>query len=345
MHHDWRASEAGGKLLGMLKTNSFSRGVLFTTEPMVVRALAAELRHDPERARTILGRAVGVDLASLTEIHCESSDHGNLDIITTFGVETVGIEAKIAARVSLEQLLKEAATVTHLVLLVKDEVDVPQEAKRLRNISVCTWRDLLDGLVEARVTIDDVDAINDFKRVNRAMLNEVMPSELPEGWTTESKDGESGSPSLVLYSPEVVAGREIVVLIEADRKSPHTPGRFLANVGVRVSLEDFDAVPAQEPDWVLVLRHLGPALESRLRGTTAALSTNPGHRTGPRGHVKMDTAEKYGLPKHYATGYVTSCVGMRTPILDASQEAHRLQDMVEALLPAVFETVGQMQQT
>ncbi|MFY0408708.1 hypothetical protein [Solicola sp. PLA-1-18] len=313
-------------------------GSIFTTEPLAMRALAAELRHDSARTRRVLQDLTGLVLPALTAVGCEMSRRENLDVVLEFGHVSVGIEGKIAHEVTVGQLTREARTVDHLLVLVKSQDDVPAEALTVTT-TVVTWHDLLSRLPESRISVADIEAVNDTKRIARRALAVLDLGQPPAGWTKDDQAGLGGYPSLTLSSPPLDDGRQLTVQVEAARSD--VGKKYVANVGISVTAADF-AAPSSNitdaPTWIGYARAIGAFLEGRLKGTAAAISTEPGRGGSELSDIKMSQARQHDLPLKYATGYTGSYLGVRT----GRVEVEVLGDMVAVLIPAVVELDGRL---
>ena len=313
---------------------------IFTTEPLAMRALAAELRFHADVAESVFSELVQADLGRLQSVRCEDGRRGNLDVVLIFANGEVGVEGKIGHAVTSEQLHRENATVDYLVVLVKDAADVGS-GHGIEGLVITTWKDMLSHFPASRITLADIDAVNDATRIARRSLNGLVVPPLPADWgEVERSSTGSGYPSLVFRSPELPGGRNIVVQVEADRGS--MPERFLANVGISVFPADFaeegDSSTMPEPAWITYVRALGTALEKGAAGTSAAISRNAGRGTSGNAAVKIQQAKKFGLPLHYATGYTDSYVGVRTGKVGPEM----LQDLLEILTPLVVDAYTKM---
>lgn len=75
---------------------------LYTSEPQLTRALAAEFRHDPQATERYFSSLLGVELGELTDVGCEKDQR--VDILLEFEHSTIAIEAKIDHTISEDQL-------------------------------------------------------------------------------------------------------------------------------------------------------------------------------------------------------------------------------------------------
>lgn len=301
--------------------NLLDRGKLFTTEPELNRALASEMRFDPTATQTLMRDIIGITgTGPLESVTCERVDHANLDILVTFERAKVGVECKIGHQLSQAQWEAELEAVDHLIAIVKDTSDVPEEAVSA-GVLVCTWSHALSVFRNSRVGIDDVNSLNDEKRVARRQLVSMdLKDSVPAGWSYEEKDGDGGYPSVIITSDLLDPDRRrwIIVQIERSRSSDG----YIANAGVSVHPEDFGQ-SATEPEWLRLVRELGRSVERFLAETEFPISTTPGtHRRNKDGSpspstYKIQAAREFNLPLHYATGYTNSYIGVRSnPLTD-----------------------------
>lgn len=308
-------------------------GIIYTTEPIAMRGLASELRHNRSITENICSELVGAELGHLQMIRCEDSKSEQLDLVLLFQNGTVGIEGKIGHVVTSEQLDREKSAVDHLIVLVKEEADVAP-AQRKTGVVVATWGSVLSRFPESRLTLADINAVNDEARIARRGLAQLNLPTLPDGWG-EIKQGQtqSGFPDLVFRSPILPGERHIVVQIEADRGS--VSKQFLANIGISVTADDFvedQEETAGQPAWIRYAKVLGKSVEEMAAGTIAEVSQNSGVGRSALAAVKVRQAKSFGLPLHYATGYVTSYIGVRTKRV--GPEA--LQILIDTLTPIVI---------
>src|SRR5699024_3955482 len=98
----------------------------------------------------------------------------------------------------------------------------------------------------SRVGIDDVNSLNDEKRIaRRQLLSMNLKDSVPAGWSYEEKDGDGGYPSVIITSDFLDPDRRrwIIVKIELSQSTD----RYNANVVSQVHHEDF-SYSATEPE-------------------------------------------------------------------------------------------------
>lgn len=312
-------------------------GQIFTTEPLVMRAFAAELRYDRKAAGRLVAEALGEDLGPALSVRCEASELRNLDIVIEFGgAVVVGIEGKIGHRATEKQIAEERAAVDgRLILLVKDRDDVDLPAVPGEPpLSVITWRDALAHFAQSRITLDDIEAVDDRKRVARRRLRSIDTSALI-GWQVEGQDGERGWPSITAFGPDLPDGKTLIMQVELVGR---TDGEaYAATVGISVAADEFgpfDPSAADEecPAWIDYAGRIGQFLDGNLHGTTAEISPYPAAtgRSG-LGRSKIDQANHYGLDLRFAKGYAGDYLGVRTRRVDSTE----LTSFAEVLFPSL----------
>ncbi|MGP9488440.1 hypothetical protein [Glutamicibacter sp. AOP33-2CA-4] len=309
--------------------NGTNLGKIFTTEPMAMRALAAELRFAPTVTQQVFESVFQIRIGSLNRISCEVSKRENLDIVIEFERATIGIEGKIGHEVTLGQLEREWNHVDHLMVLVKEPEDVMIQDSSVP-YQVISWDQLLEHYPTSRITAADINSVNDRSRIARRVLNALDVAEiLPTTWTYNVRPGGSGYPGIEAYSPILDSGRQMIVQIEADRQNPS--GSYLGNVGISVKPSDFSLdEPEAEPLWISLIKQMAPNLEATLAGTPAQISCGAGRGAKGFSKRKIELAKRFHLDLHRATGYTDSYIGVRT--LKVGPD--KLPELVKALLPA-----------
>ncbi|MCB0906938.1 MAG: hypothetical protein KDB63_07460 [Nocardioidaceae bacterium] len=221
---------------------------IFTSEPMVTRALAAEIRHDPvcftatiEDALRLTGGALG----DLVDVSCEATD-ANLDVLLIYrasGEETrVGLEGKFDHSFSPEQMASERAALNggHLVLILADATHrpswVPSEVPSL------TWAETLACFDDPRVTTTDVNSMPLTKATIDALLaSQRIEDLLPADWIVDVRRNGNGSPSVVIESPDLPCGRRILAQVQ-------TTGRWARLPREEIAYEYFTGISIGDPD-------------------------------------------------------------------------------------------------
>ena len=241
-------------------------GLIFTSEPMLTRALAAEIRHAPGEFLALLaerGEVPALSGAPVDRVRCEGT--ANIDIVMELvGGRTVGVEAKLDHQVTDEQIEAEKRAVDDLFLLVLDRVDAGDHADQVRG--VITWKEAIDCFPGSRVTMADIDALPPQKVAVERVLRSLTPSIqelLGDGWFVGVGRGGSGMPAITIVSPYLSDGRELRGQVQVvGRSMPETADdlKFEYQVGIQTkpTIEDF--APADEslgpPAWVIHLERL-----------------------------------------------------------------------------------------
>ncbi|GAA1380700.1 hypothetical protein [Luteococcus sanguinis] len=315
-------------------TTPFELGQIFTTEPLATRALAAELRYHPKRAQDLAERVVSRPVGNLCEVRVERDQDEKADVLLRFEQSTIGIEAKFDHAITHSQIIRLVGKVDHLILLVVDQEDAAEFSART-DVTVMTWRTLLGGLPDSRITIADVAAMDDRKRRARRALAAVnIASLMPnDEWDPPHPDQASGSgmPSFYFGAP-LTQSRWITVQVASDRKQGSN--LFVINVGVNVREHDFDAAQLaaeREPEWISLVRVFCAELERAALGAGLQVSTTAGRGGSDRSNMKVALAKHWKLPGHYAVGYTDSYVGLKLNLV----EPEALADVVARLLPCV----------
>lgn len=298
---------------------------IYTTEPMVTRALAAEIRHHhADLVRLLLGRSGTRSFGELVGISCEASE--NIDVQLEFddgvgGTRVVGIEAKFDHEITPEQVRREAAVMDHLFVLVADLDSVPGWlASEFPSVDVISWTETLRCFPDSRIGPQDIASIRLLKVAVEARLNSLRFDGL-EGWSIRTARGGSGMPSLIFESPMLADARTIRGQLEvAGRRMPDRTEdvRFTTHFGISVpedeenyfDPESTDAVPG----WIEHLRTLHRAVlsgeESKYRISTRV----PGVSGRELGRWKTALALKHlGAAVHLAKGYTDGwAIGPKT---------------------------------
>jgi hypothetical protein len=243
--------------------------LVYTTETMANRALAAEIRHDPETLTTLLERTLGLSDGSLGEfvsVRCEGL--GDIDLLLTFAAgdasTIVGMESKFDHELTAEQVDKERRALDehgggHLVVVLPEATDAPE----FPDLHVLAWSDVLGSFRDSRLTQADIDAMPLTKRRVERLLTDVdLGQQLADpDWTVHVRRNGNGNPSIEFHSPELASGREIRGQIQvAGRGMPADAEelRLEYSIGIEIRTDegagDFpDDGGATAPVWA---RHL-----------------------------------------------------------------------------------------
>lgn len=253
-------------------SSNLEKSLVFTTEPELTRALAAEIRNDPDRFLQLLEKLLGRPLGGITKVACEEKERLDL-VLTCFDgseITRIGIEAKCDHVVARGQLKREKEVVDYLLLLVLDERDAEPDKGSVDG--VMTWEKAIECFDQPRLTSWDLEHLPAQKRAVERLFNEVLPSLrciLPESdWSMVINRNGSGMPHIDIASREPVIikgkGREIRGNIQVsgrDIRQSLEDVRFQCFIGIEIeqnSLEDFpnDCSSAPEPAWIIALKQL-----------------------------------------------------------------------------------------
>ena len=128
---------------------------LYTSEPQLTRALAAEFRHDPQATERYFSSLLGVELGELTDVGCEKDQR--VDILLEFEHKTIAIEAKIDHEISEDQLERESEVADYVMLLVLDVDDAADYQDMVAR--VLTWDKTLSEFPEPRILLSDIESL------------------------------------------------------------------------------------------------------------------------------------------------------------------------------------------
>lgn len=239
---------------------------IFTTEPEMTRALAAEIRHNPKAFTSLLEDRLGRQLPDATGVECEANEGipgtGRIDIVITFGLPEsatkVGIEAKFDHEISSHNLDAYRQVTDSLLLLVLDEADAKGHEDEVDGI--ITWEQAVGCFPGSRILLDDVINMPDYRRqVERHLNQELDRMSLPRGWRSWVERGGSGMPSIGFQSPTLPDGRWVGGQVQVTGRGATPPldiVRFEYNIGVSVPDDDENYPPpttATRPDWMRYL--------------------------------------------------------------------------------------------
>lgn len=301
---------------------------IYSTEPMATRALAAEIRHDPDAFVGLLARATGVEaLAGLRSVRCEATARLDLELhLARPTPTTVGIEAKFDHEITQRQLRTQLAVVDHLVLLVPDPAAVPAWARELPRVGVLSWADALSAFHEPRLTPADIASMPLSKSVVEARLAGLAFDERMPGWSVEIRRSGSGMPSIVVESDELPNGRTLRGQIQVVGRGMPKPGEpifveYSIGVAVPATPEEYpdpDA-PHVEPGWIAALRALRDEVLAGELDRLLVSTRRPGNGSTVLGRRKLPLAERYldddaWLAKGYTDGWALGPKSLKQPL-------------------------------
>lgn len=307
---------------------------LYTSEPQLTRALAAEFRHDPQAAERYFSSLLGVELGELTDVGCEKDQR--VDILLEFEHKTIAIEAKIDHEISEDQLERESEVADYLMLLVLDIDDAADYQDMVAR--VLTWDKTLSEFPEPRILLSDIESLHTVKvQVERVLRKTLKSMTIPGGWDLDVRRGARGMPSITIMSPELPNGDWLCGQIQViGQKMPSSFNdvclEYHAGTYVEETDEYYPPLDSNDvPSWVTNARLL---YESVLEGdpSTFDLKTNkPGTSQRPLGQLRKDLTMKYLADAPWlAQGYINWSLGVRanpkpiSEIADLADAAMRL---------------------
>ncbi|BDV31257.1 PD-(D/E)XK nuclease family protein [Microbacterium terricola] len=301
--------------------------LIFTTEPLATRALAAEIRHDQALLVEKLAAHVGEDrLGRFADVRAEYGDQ-KIDIALIFsGPEFVlGIEAKFDHALTEDQVDRELTVADHLVVLLLEREHATEWLPHKERVSLMTWEEVLECFPQSRLTLTEVRAARSGKSAVEARLRQLIePAQqrLGSDWTIDSRRGGSGMPALNFHSPMIGDAQLRAVLQVAQRAMPAAgdpvPLRFSVGVSVIADSTSYPRDASATPPWVDAVRRLrddviGDRVEdlhlSRRRPSSAHVNSET---VNGRAH-----ARKLAIVSHHfadserwlTTGYIDWIVG------------------------------------
>lgn len=347
----WRYASGIG--FGTLETDNrgdpVAASLIFTTEPLATRALAAEIRHDHVRFVAKLAEHVGAGrLGRFADVRAEHGDQ-KIDIALTFvepGV-VVGIEAKFDHTLTEDQVDRELTVADHLVVLLLEREHAPEWLPRKARVTLMTWEEALDCFPHSRLTLAEVRAARSGKSAVEARLRRLIePAQqrLGSGWAIDSRRGGSGMPAINFYSPWIGDAQLRAVLQVAQRAMPPAgepvPLRFSVGISVKADSTSYPRDSAKTPTWVDAVRRLqrdviGDRVEdfhlSRRRPSSAHVNSKT---ENGRAHARklaivghhFDDSERW-----LTTGYIDWIVGPASTRMPLEQVELLADALVEIL--------------
>ncbi|MBV7302688.1 hypothetical protein [Corynebacterium sp. TAE3-ERU2] len=292
---------------------------IFTSEPQLTRAVAAEIRHAPEAVERFIGAVLKKDIGRLIEVGCEKEER--IDILLSFSGETrirkVAIEAKVDHVVSSEQIERQSTVCDDVILLVLEAEDAA--AYRDEVAGVVTWNELLSIFDQPRLRLDDVESLPAQKvQVERLLRDALARYVVPEGWSLYVDRGDSAMPGITIISPSHPINGQLCGQIQVTgRKMPDRLNdvmiEFYAGTHVEETEECFPSPETTPPpQWVNNARILYSEV---LRGNPAAFNLKtraPGMSRRPLGKHRKELTKKYLSDYPWlAQGYIDWSIGVR----------------------------------
>lgn len=305
------------------------KSAIYSTEPMITRALAAEIRHAPDAFVRLLERATGITgLSGLRKLRCEAGARLldlELHLLRPLPI-AIGIEAKLDHELTPRQLNSQLAVVDRLVLLVADPAAVPAWATASPQVSVISWAEALECFEHSRITAADVGSVPLQKTTVEARFEALAFDERMPGWSVEVRRGGSGMPSIVIESDALPNGRTLRGQIQVVGRGMPKPGEpvFVEySIGVAVPLDEQEypdpELPHTEPGWVAPLRALRDEVLAGELDRLLVSTRRPGNGSSPLGRRKLPLAERYldddvWLAKGYTDGWALGVKGVKQPL-------------------------------
>lgn len=324
--------------------------LIYTTEPLATRALAAEIRHDHAGFSAELSKIIGAD--GLGRFIGVSAEHGSqkIDIALTFADPdcVVGIEAKFDHTLTEDQVDRELTAANHLVVLLLDRNHAPEWLAAKARVSVMTWEEALACFPDSRLTLAEIQAARSGKSAVEARLRQLIgPAQqrLGAGWRIDSTRGGSGMPAINFYSPDIGGEQLRAVLQVAQRAMPPAgetvPLRFSVGISVRADDKSCPSDALSSPPWVDSVRRLQTRvigdrinelnLSTRRPSSAHVNSTTVNGRAHRRKLAIVDNHFK-ASERWLTTGYIDWIVGpasQRMPLEDVDVLAESLLTILE----------------
>ncbi|TDT31346.1 hypothetical protein [Naumannella halotolerans] len=314
---------------------------IFTTEPMAVRALAAEIRFAPAPMTKLIEGLLGRQLGELHGITLEDRGRASTDVVLSYMDARVGIEAKLDHEITETQILREMEHFDALILLVDEAIDAkPVEGL----IPVLTWSSVLDLFENSRLLASDIKAVNDSNRQVRRRFAPLNLPSVPSGWSIDRMGTNGGRPSILVQSPVMDGGRHIIGQLEGSRNPLDHRCQF--TMGVVVGPNDLTGDRDAPEDWLDILEVLGPFWEGSAKSAGVAFdqSAAPLRADLIRVRSKIEAADARGVPRRWVKGYTDSYIGLKS-IKVGMDEAQELLDGAVGLMTRGFDHLTESAET
>ncbi len=296
--------------------------LIYKTEPMATRALAAEIRHDHSNFVQLLEHRAGVaSFGTLKSVSCEGE--GLIDVQLNFENSRsyrVGIEAKLDHEFSKEQLEKQLKTMDLLFLLLPKAEAAPSWLPS--EVKVVTWAETLECFTDSRLTLADIHSAPLQKSTLAIHLErlreDILTPKLGAGWNIDVRR-LNGKPACWFESPLLPDGRRLQGDLQIHGWGMPTDisvASFKYFIAVSVTEEgDFpDPGHSEEiPGWIKHLRVLqSEVLEGKMDRFLVSRS-NPKSGRSTKGKNKIRLAKEHLGDHLYLTqGYVPWVLGIRS---------------------------------
>lgn len=312
---------------------------IYTTEPMVTRALGAEIRHDPQRFVELLRRLTGLEgVNGIPVVRCEGAEL--IDVELTFGPSgaplTVGIEAKLDHALTKAQVDRQLEQLAHVVVLVPADEDVPDWVHEHSRLSGMTWAEALSCFTGSRLTVEDIASIPLQKRqIERRFQQLPLVRQPPLGWFVSIERNGAGLPAVLVTSPKLPDGRELRAQLQVvGRGMSKEAGtvRFEYFLGISIGEEEAEFpdpdVVDTPPKWIASLTCLRDEVIGN-QGETLLID-----QSNPRAGKSIYGPRKIGLIKRFAPESIWLAKGYRDWALGAKSkkvDLGRLDDVSSTL--------------
>jgi hypothetical protein len=296
---------------------------IYTSETMVTRALAAEIRHSSVPFIQLLRERTGIkDLGELESIRCEGK--ANVDLELTFSNlagYSLGIEAKIDHEMTPQQVSDELDAHDHLVLVLPSVEATPRWLADFDRVSVITWSEVLGCFTDCRITDEDIASMPLSKLTVEILLHQLKLHErFPRDWDVLVERGDSGLPAIRVESPELPSGRVLQGQLQViGRKMPAIKDdvRLQYCIGLPVADDDTDfpdpMLRHTEPDWISSLRTLRQGVLAGQMDRLCVSRYPAGKPKAERGERKLPLADMYLEGDRWLVkGYIPSYLGIKS---------------------------------
>jgi hypothetical protein len=303
---------------------------IYTSEPMATRALAAEIRHAPDKLVRLLAERIGVaDLSGFSSVSCEASEKVDLELrFENVHCQVIGIEAKFDNELTRNQVDRQLAVVDQLVIMLTSTESAPAWIEEIERVSVITWEEALKCFSEPRLTVNDISSMPVLKSGAEILFRAQIFSDFADDWFVEVRRGGSGMPSIIIESPLLPSGRTLRGQIQvAGRGMPRhgAPVMVEYSIGVSVpaTVDEYPdpMLPHAMPGWIEPLRALHREVLEGHERRFGVSTRKPGNGTSELGRRKVPLVEEYlagktWLAKGYTDGWALGIKSLKVPLDD-----------------------------
>ncbi len=306
---------------------------IYTTEPMVTRALAAEIRHAPETfVRLLAKRSGATEIKGTPAVRCEGVELTDVELTFPAGANSfvVGIEAKLDHALTQGQIVRQLAALDHVIVLLPSELDVPEWVSTTERLSVLTWGEALGCFGGSRLTLADISSIPLQKRqVERVLQGIPLVTRPLDSWFTAVERNGAGMPAVLMTSPELPNGREIRAQVQVVGRRlaadvSKTRIEYFLGISVKDNEADFpdSSVVDHEPGWITSLKTLRDVLASDGGDTFRIDQRRPGAGKSLNGKRKLALINRHAPESTWiAKGYRDWALGVKSQKVALNQAA------------------------